>query len=189
MVFKWNRSTLFWFVFILVCIVGFYFIAKLYVLDPLEEENGNLKKELDMQINYIEKSQSWQQTISTISEESLNALPIEKNNESMIRLIDRAKKESGINIDRVLVEEQPPNEESGVFEQLSYQLEGTAPTYDHFQQFVTNIEADKRLIESHEIKIDMLKDEKEVKFLLHFDAFYTPGLDLLHSNVTSDSMP
>ncbi|MFD2657483.1 type 4a pilus biogenesis protein PilO [Gracilibacillus thailandensis] len=180
MTIKWTRITLFWLIMIVLFVVSIYFVGKLYLLDPLENKKTSIEQKVDTQSMYIENAEMWQETVSGISTETLHKLPITKGNNQIVRMMDQAVKDSGLTIEQILVEEKSP-EEGDNLHRLMYQVEGIAPSYESFQQFVTQIIANERIIEIFELSIDREdKTEAAFQFNIQFYAFYAP--DFKNSN-------
>ncbi len=170
---------------IVLFVVSIYFVGKLYLLAPLENKKTSIEQKVDTQTMYIENAEMWQETVSGISTETLHKLPITKGNNQIVRMMDQAVKDSGLTIEQISVEEKSA-EEGDNLHSLMYQVEGIAPSYESFQQFVTQIIANERIIEIFELSIDREdKTEAAFQFNIQFYAFYAPDLKKLELEITN----
>ncbi|UOQ47295.1 type 4a pilus biogenesis protein PilO [Gracilibacillus caseinilyticus] len=177
---KWTRASFFWLIIVLLLIAGTYLLGRIYLLDPVKADYQNVSTDLQTQQLYLSNADTWEEIVDTMSPELLEKLPIKKQNDAIINLLDQTKKASKTSIRTVQVEENT-SETEGVGE-LIYLIEGQAATYDSFHQFLTKLNKDSRLIDIREINVDRSGEDQVIDYAIQFHTFFAPDLQGLEAN-------
>ncbi|UOQ86158.1 type 4a pilus biogenesis protein PilO [Gracilibacillus salinarum] len=177
---KWTRASIFWLLLVLLLIVGAYLLGRIYFLDPVKADHQKISMDLQTQELYLANADTWEETVGNMSPELLEKLPVHKQNDAIIQLLDQAKKASQLSISSVQVEENTSEIED--VQSLIYLIEGQAPAYDNFHQFLTKLNENSRVIDIRQINFDRTDDEHAIDFTIQFHTFFTPDLQGLEAN-------